>query len=143
MRVEQHLLVFVRSFLLSHSRTRHLFYRLSLTRSRNNPFISVQNTAFLSQLPSDMASQVQTITEAAQDKVHGYTSDALSTVDASVANITEWGQGLLDRFFPPEQRAAVWARLQEFMLANPKLSVCIHPSESDVLIISKKLDAYC
>lgn len=77
-----------------------------------------------------MASQVQTVTDGAQekasgaqDKVQGYTSSILSSVDSLFSSISGWMQGLLDRFFPPEQRAAFLAKVQEFMLSNPKLSV--------------------
>lgn len=77
-----------------------------------------------------MATQVQTATDGvqekasgAQDKVQGYTSSILSTVDGLFSSISTWMMGLLDRFFPPEQRAAFLAKMQEFMLSNPKLSV--------------------
>ena len=70
-----------------------------------------------------MATQLQTVTSVAQDKVQSYTTGALSTLDTLTTQITGWGQGILDRFIPPEQRAALVAKVQEFMLANPKLSV--------------------
>ncbi len=77
-----------------------------------------------------MADQVQTIAGPAQQNVHGlqqqvdnYTSGVFSSLGAWGSQITAWGQGILDRFFPPEQRAAILAKIQEFMLTNPKLSV--------------------
>ena len=83
-----------------------------------------------------MATQVQTYTDAAQEKAQGattavsdkaqsYTSGLLGTIQGFASKITAWGQGLLDRFFPPKQRAELLAKLQAFMLANPKLSVSL------------------
>ena len=73
-----------------------------------------------------MATQIQTATAAAQSKVQDTTSDALSTLDAFATNISGWARGLLDRFIPAEKRAELLAKLQEFMLANPKISVCLY-----------------
>ena len=88
-----------------------------------------------------MATQVQTATEGAQeqtsgatggaadgatDKVQGYTSGILGGIEGYANKAKEWGMGLVDRFFPPEQRATVLAKIQEFMLANPKISVCLN-----------------
>jgi hypothetical protein len=77
-----------------------------------------------------MADQVETVTNGAQDtvgsvseKAETYTSGILSSIEGWGSKIGQWGQDLLDRFFPPEQRAAILAKIQEFMLANPKLSV--------------------
>ncbi len=84
-----------------------------------------------------MATQVQTVTDGAQstasgaqstasgaqDKVQGYTSSILSGVQGFLGSIQAWAMGLLDRFFPPEQRAELLGKLQGFMLSNPKLSV--------------------
>jgi hypothetical protein len=86
-----------------------------------------------------MATQVQTVTEGAQekvqgaqgqvqDKVQGYTSSILSGVDSLFSSISGWAMGILNRFFPPEQRAALLAKIQEFMLANPKISVRVTSS---------------
>lgn len=82
-----------------------------------------------------MATQVQTVTDGAQekaqgatDKMQGYTSSILSGINSLTSSITAWAQGLLDRFFPPEQRAAFLAKIQEFMLSNPKLSVSARTS---------------
>lgn len=80
-----------------------------------------------------MATQVQTVTDSAQektsnvasgaqDKVQGYTNTVLSSIDGIFASIRSWAMSILDRFFPPEQRAAFLAKIQEFMLSNPKLS---------------------
>ena len=77
-----------------------------------------------------MADQVGSVTNGAQEtagsvseKAGPYTSGILSSIQGWGSKIAQWGQGLLDRFFPPEQRAAILAKIQEFMLANPKLSV--------------------
>ncbi|KAK3717772.1 hypothetical protein LTR37_005543 [Vermiconidia calcicola] len=69
-----------------------------------------------------MATQVQTLTNGAQNRVEGYTSGILSSIEGYGSKAATWAQDLLDRFFPPEQRAALLAKLQDFMLANPKLS---------------------
>ena len=77
-----------------------------------------------------MADQIQKGTEGAQEqaqgvqeKAEGYTSGILSSIQGWGSQIAAWGQGILDRFLPPEQRAAILAKIQDFMLANPKLSV--------------------
>jgi hypothetical protein len=84
-----------------------------------------------------MADQIQKGTEGAkenaqgvQEKAEGYTSGILSSVQGWGSQIASWGQGIMDRFLPPEQRAAILAKIQEFMLANPKLSVRSHRKQS-------------
>lgn len=38
-------------------------------------------------------------------------------------SITLKGQGMLDRFFPPEKRAELLAKLKAWTIRNPKISV--------------------
>ena len=77
-----------------------------------------------------MAEQVQKGTKGAQknvqgvqEKAEGYTSGIMSSIQGWGSQIVAWGQGILDRFLPPEQRAAILAKIQDFMLSNPKISV--------------------
>ena len=67
--------------------------------------------------------QVQNAVTGIQDKVEGYTSGITSYLEGYGGQVVQWATDLLDRFFPPEQRAAFLAKIQEFMLANPKVSV--------------------
>ena len=78
-----------------------------------------------------MADQIQNSTTGAQEnvqgvqeKAEGYTSGIMSSLQGWGSMIVSWGQGVLDRFIPPEQRATILAKIQDFMLANPKISVC-------------------
>lgn len=59
-----------------------------------------------------------------QEKVQGATDSALSYVDSFSSKVFAKGQAIVDSIFPPEKRAAFLAKLQDFMLRNPKLSVC-------------------
>lgn len=70
-----------------------------------------------------MADKVGDATKGAQDKVGGLTSGLLGKLEAWGNWLAAWGKGLLDNIFPPEKRAAFLAKLQAFMLKNPKLSV--------------------
>ena len=70
-----------------------------------------------------MSDQIQTLTQDAQEQVNGYTTGVLSTLDSYNSQVSQWAVDLLDRFVTPEQRANILAKIQEFMLANPKLSV--------------------
>ncbi|KAK5120021.1 hypothetical protein LTR85_007097 [Meristemomyces frigidus] len=79
-----------------------------------------------------MADQASKVTGAApkapgpagglQDKVQGATTGILSSVEGWGGWIAAKGQALVDRVFPPEQRASLLAKVQAFMLKNPKLS---------------------
>ncbi|WPH02084.1 Hypothetical protein R9X50_00493900 [Acrodontium crateriforme] len=79
-----------------------------------------------------MAEQVQTSAKNATDKVPGASSVSekvqnatggiLSSIEGFAGMIKGKFMGMLDRFFPPEARANMWAKIQSFMLANPKLS---------------------
>ena len=78
-----------------------------------------------------MASQLKGATKPAegvtgglQDKVQGATSGVLGAVEGWGSWIAAKGMSIVDRIFPPEQRASLLAKLQAFMLKNPKLSVC-------------------
>lgn len=58
-----------------------------------------------------------------QKKAEAGTDKVLSTVDGLASKIFAKGKSVIDGIFPPEKRAAFIARLQDFMLRNPKLSV--------------------
>ena len=57
------------------------------------------------------------------DKVQSATSGVLNSIEGVGGWISSKFYGILDRFFPPEKRAALLEKIQSFMLANPKLSV--------------------
>lgn len=58
-----------------------------------------------------------------QDKIESGTNTLLSSIGSMASTVTAKGQALVDSVFPPEKRAALLAKLQSFMLSNPKLSV--------------------
>lgn len=58
-----------------------------------------------------------------QDKIQGATTGILSSVEGWGGWVAAKGQSIVDRIFPPEQRASLLAKIQAFMLKNPKLSV--------------------
>lgn len=70
-----------------------------------------------------MADQVQGATKGTQDKIQSATTGILGSIEGWGNWITAKAKAMLDRVFPPETRAAFLAKLQAFMLANPKLSV--------------------
>jgi len=49
-------------------------------------------------------------------------SGLLDTVQALAGTLKLKGMGVIDSLFPPEKRAELWARLQTFVVNNPKLS---------------------
>ncbi|KAK5111239.1 hypothetical protein LTR62_005267 [Meristemomyces frigidus] len=55
-------------------------------------------------------------------KVQSATTGVLGRIEGMGNWVATTAKGLLDRFFPPEQRASLLAKLQAFMLKNPKLS---------------------
>lgn len=57
------------------------------------------------------------------DKVQGATSGILGSIEGWGGWIAAKGQAVVDRIFPPEQRASFLAKIQAFMLKNPKISV--------------------
>ncbi|KAI7227624.1 hypothetical protein KC330_g8309 [Hortaea werneckii] len=57
-----------------------------------------------------------------QKGVEGATSGILGTIEGWGNWIAGKGKEVMDRVITPEQRASVLAKLQEFMLKNPKLS---------------------
>lgn len=63
------------------------------------------------------------ITKDPEATVNGTASGALSTLDALRSNVGTWARDILDRFFPPEQREALLAKIKALILANPKVSV--------------------
>jgi len=67
--------------------------------------------------------QVNGVTKGAQDKVNSTTSGLLSSIEGWGNWIAAKGKALLDSIFPPDKRNAFLAKLQAFMLKNPKLSV--------------------
>lgn len=58
-----------------------------------------------------------------QGKIKNATDTTLGFVDRWGGAIAAKGKNIVDGIFPPEKRAAFLAKLQEFMLRNPKLSV--------------------
>jgi hypothetical protein len=62
-------------------------------------------------------------TSGLQDKVSSATTGILGRIEGIGNWIALKGKALLDRFFPPEKRASFLAKIQAFMLRNPKLSV--------------------
>ncbi|KAK4501699.1 hypothetical protein PRZ48_007508 [Zasmidium cellare] len=58
----------------------------------------------------------------AQEKVKTATDSALGSIQNIGNKVAAKGQSVIDSMFPPEKRAAFLAKLQSFMLANPKLS---------------------
>ncbi|KAK6439481.1 hypothetical protein LTR95_004314 [Oleoguttula sp. CCFEE 5521] len=69
-----------------------------------------------------MAEQLQGATKGVQGQVEGVTKGVLGKIEGGGNWVAAKGKAILDRFFPPEQRAAFLAKLQAFMLKNPKLS---------------------
>ena len=70
-----------------------------------------------------MAEKVNGVAKGTQDKIQGATSGILGTIEGWGNWIAAKGKSLLDSVFPPEKRSAFLAKLQAFMLKNPKLSV--------------------
>ncbi|EMC96967.1 hypothetical protein BAUCODRAFT_434317 [Baudoinia panamericana UAMH 10762] len=64
----------------------------------------------------------QGATSGLQQKVQSTTTGILGSIEGFGGWISAKGMQLVDRIFPPEQRASVLAKLQAFMLRNPKLS---------------------
>jgi hypothetical protein len=88
-----------------------------------------------------MAEKVNGIAKGAQDKVQGATSGILGSIEGWGNWIAAKGKGLLDSVFPPEKRASFLAKLQSFMLKNPKLSVS--SLRADYCLRSCVYDAIC
>ena len=78
-----------------------------------------------------MATQTQTATKSATnaapggigDKVQSATSGMLGRLEGFGGWVASSAKALLDKIISPEQRASLLAKLQAFMLKNPKLSV--------------------
>jgi len=70
-----------------------------------------------------MADKANGVAKGAQGKVQGATSGILGSIEGWGNWITAKGKAMLDKIFPPEKRSAFLAKLQAFMLKNPKLSV--------------------
>lgn len=70
-----------------------------------------------------MAEKLNGVTKGAQDKVQSTTTGLLSSIEGWGNWIAAKGKAILDSIFPPEKRNAFLAKLQAFMLKNPKLSV--------------------
>lgn len=60
-----------------------------------------------------------------QDKVEAGSDKVLSSLDGIATKVFAKGKSVIDAIFPPEKRAAFLARLQDFMLRNPKLSASL------------------
>lgn len=72
-----------------------------------------------------MAEQLQGATKGVQGKVEGVTNGVLGRIEGAGNWVAAKGKAILDSIFPPEKRSALLAKLQAFMLRNPKLSVCL------------------
>lgn len=89
------------------------------------------------QSPGRMADQTQQAAKGAAEKtqnaggvqngIEGATSGMLSTAEGWGNRVAGKGKEVLDRIISPEQRANILAKLQDFMLRNPKLSVSPAP----------------
>ena len=55
-------------------------------------------------------------------------SKSLSTIDSFTMRVAGRGQAALDEFFPLEQRQGIFDKIKAFVVANPKLAVCIRLS---------------
>jgi hypothetical protein len=51
-------------------------------------------------------------------------SGILNSIQGIAGKLGSTFQNILDRIFPPEQRAQMLSKLQEFAVNNPKLAVC-------------------
>ncbi|KAK3071776.1 hypothetical protein LTR53_008038 [Teratosphaeriaceae sp. CCFEE 6253] len=77
-----------------------------------------------------MATQVQGASKGATgqlpggigDKVQGVTTGVLGKIEGFGGWVAQAGKGLLDKLISPEKRASLLAKLQAFMLKNPKIS---------------------
>jgi len=52
-------------------------------------------------------------------------SGILNTIQDVAGKLGKTFQSVLDMTFPPEKRAEVLSKLQEFAVNNPKLAVCL------------------
>lgn len=50
-------------------------------------------------------------------------SSILSTIEGLAGTVQQKGMALVDSVFPPERRSELLAKLQQFAVRNPKLSV--------------------
>ena len=62
--------------------------------------------------------------EGAQEKVKTTTDSILGGLESYGSKISSKVKGMVNYVFPPDKRASFLSKLQAFMLANPKLSVC-------------------
>lgn len=60
----------------------------------------------------------------AHEKVKTTTDSILGGLESYGSKISSKVKGMVDYVFPPDKRASFLSKLQAFMLANPKLSVC-------------------
>lgn len=51
-------------------------------------------------------------------------SQLLDSVGGMAGGLKEKAMSIVNSFFPPEKRAEMWAKFQNFVINNPKISVC-------------------
>lgn len=54
-------------------------------------------------------------------------SGMTGALQGSVTGMISRGQNLLDRFFPPEKRNELWAKISKFATEKPMLAVSLFP----------------
>ena len=81
-----------------------------------------------------MAEQAQKTAQNAGGGIEGATNGILSTVEGWGTWAANKGRAVVDRIFPPEQRSAFLAKIQSFMLKNPKISVSIESYNFDMRV---------
>lgn len=54
-------------------------------------------------------------------------SGMTGALQGTLSGMLNKGQSILDRFFPPERRNELWAKLSKFATEKPLLAVCILP----------------
>ena len=83
-----------------------------------------------------MADQAQQATKGATGGAEGAVNTATSGILSKIEGWGSWvagkGMGIVDSIFPPEKRSAFLAKIQAFMLKNPKLSVSAHAGSMEV-----------
>jgi hypothetical protein len=57
-------------------------------------------------------------------------------LQGTIGGMLNKSQSILDRFFPPEKRNELWAKLSKFATEKPMIAVCLlhFPSSLEVVI---------
>ena len=53
-------------------------------------------------------------------------SGLAGALQGSLTGMLNRGQSILDRFFPPERRNELWAKLSKFATEKPLVAVCLY-----------------